>query len=343
MNITAPDKGDKTDIKVNRPGILITAISLILLTLGLYFSYKNHTAKPFLHEAHFTKFFMDTYIEINVLDKDEKKAEKAAEEAFAVFAELDKKYNYYDKNSYLSRINNNEIKEIDDPETAFLIKKGIEFSEKSNGAFDMTLGAVKDLYPFGKKDPIPPERKKIEEALAVSGYKKVRFEGNKLTKPESLKLDPGGILKGYAVDKAIELLRKNGIENALVNAGGNIGVLGSNPKGKPWKIGVENPRTQGEVIAVISLVNKAVATSGDYQRYFFYNGKRYHHILDPSTGEPADKTYGATVTAPDAITTDAYSTAVFVMGKKKGMEFLKKEKLEGIIIDKDGTESNISN
>jgi thiamine biosynthesis lipoprotein len=321
-----------------------------MLTLGFYSTYKNKTkdssAKPNLpnmSEVHFTRFYMDTYIELIVLHKDKQIADKATEEAFAVFDRLDKKYNYYKADSYLSRINRNEITEIDDPETVKILNSGLQFSKITGGAFDMTLGTVKDLYTFGKENPIPPTDEAIKKALSVSGYTKLKIDGNKIDKPEGMKIDPGGILKGYAVDEAVDSLKKNGIENALVNAGGNIRVLGKNTKGETWKIGVENPRAQGDIISLIPLDNLAVATSGDYQRYFFYRGKRYHHILDPSTGKPADKVFSTTITAPEAIITDAYSTAVFVMGKKKGFEFLKSQKLEGMIVDSEGMESTITN
>lgn len=336
--------------------MLLYAISIVLLSIGIYSTYQRriHTYQEFKN----ARFYMDTYIEIIVLSNNKDSAEKAMDKAFNVFAKLDKKFNYNDPESLLGElnrnmderrdINNNREKNtngwiqvetaLEDKELAMLIHKGIEFSKMTGGAFDPTLGAVKDLYPFGAKNPSPPPREAIRKTLEISGYQKLNLSGNGLRKPKGMKIDFGGILKGYAVDEAIDVLKKEGIENALVNAGGNIRVMGKNIKNESWKIGVENPRAPGKIMAVISLDNKAVATSGDYQRYFFFDKVRYHHILDPKTGEPARKAISATVITPDGITSDALSTAVFVMGKRKGIEFLEKHKLDGIIVDENGVE-----
>lgn len=236
----------------------------------------------------------------------------------------------------MNAVNTMLSNKIEDGDLLFVITKGIEMAEKTDGAFDPTLGALKEIYPIGAKDPVPPDNKAITNALKVSGYKKVKLENNCIDKPDGLKFDLGGIIKGHAVEQAAGALDKMGIKNYMVNGGGNITAKGVNLQGKPWRIGVENPRVRGGIIAVIPLDNEAVATSGDYQRYFFYQGKRYHHIIDPKTGRPANMAISATVIAPDSLTADVISTAAFVKGRTEGIKFLEKNRMEGIILDESG-------
>ncbi len=153
---------------------------------------------------------------------------------------------------------------------------------------------------------------------------------------KGMKLDLGGIAKGYAIDKGIDAIRKNGVADALVNAGGDIRTIGESENGQ-WKIGVLHPRENGRIIDTLLMKDISVATSGDYRKYFISGGKRYHHILNPSTGLPTEGVQSVTIIAPFAVDADALATAVFVMGKKNGMKLVEKLKdIEGIIIDSDG-------
>ena len=314
--------------------LILSLIIALILAVGLFFH--HYSPEKRLEEYPITRFYMDTYVEVNIISDDAKKAMEAREAAFQVFKDLETEFNLYNEGSLLNKVNGQSERTLNDENFIKLLNMGMDYSQKTDGAFDMTMGAVRMLYPIGKENPVPPEKAEIDKALAISGYKKISFIDNKLKKPKDLIIDTGGILKGYAVDLAVERIKSLGITDALINGGGNIRVIGKNVKGKPWKIGVQNPRVSGEIIAVLPLNNEAVATSGDYQRYFFYKNIRYHHIMDPVTGEPARNAISATVICPDAVMADAYSTAVFVMGKKKGLEFLNREKLQGIIIDEDG-------
>lgn len=322
--------------------LLVSAVFLFLTIGGLYYRVRterlnrNSPGK----EVRETRFYMDTFVEIIIVSPDKKKAREAMNEAFAVFGELERKFSFYNSHNLLQDTNSRSEVPVSDIDLEAVLSRGFEFAGKTGGRFDITLGAVKQLYPIGKENPKPPERRDVEKALSLSGYKKASLKEGKLTKPQGMLIDTGGILKGYGVDRAIEALQKRGIKNVLVNAGGNIRTLGKNGEGEAWRIGVEHPRAPGsKMIAVLELDNRAVATSGDYQRYFFYDGKRYHHIIDPETGEPANRAISATVIAPDAITADALSTAVFVMGRKEGLKFLEDNGLEGIIIDGNGAEA----
>ncbi len=312
-------------------------VFLIISVVVLIFAIKREDSRQ-KYEIRQTHFFMDTYIEIVAVTtpKDKDKTYKAIQDAFVIFQNLEKKFNFYNHKSYIQWINEQIETPIKDKDLLYLLQYSLDMAKLTQGCFDPTLGALKVLYPIGEENPVPPSPQEIEQALKVSGYKKVHLKGNKLEKPKGLLIDFGGILKGYAVDKAWELMRKRGIKNFIVNGGGNIRVHGNNAKGKPWHIGIENPRNTSKIIGVITLSENAVATSGDYQRYFFYKGKRYHHIIDPKTGYPAYKSISATVIAPTAKLSDALSTAVFVMGREKGISFLEKMNLQGIIIDEKG-------
>ena len=153
---------------------------------------------------------------------------------------------------------------------------------------------------------------------------------------KGMKLDLGGIAAGYAVDKGIDAIKKCGINNALINAGGDIRVTGESENSK-WKIGILHPREENKLINTLTLKDISVTTSGDYRKYFVSGGKRYHHILNPNTGLPTEGVQSVTIIAPLAVDSDALATTVFVLGKNKGMELIEKLKdVEGIIIDSDG-------
>jgi thiamine biosynthesis lipoprotein len=152
-------------------------------------------------------------------------------------------------------------------------------------------------------------------------------------------IDPGGIAKGYAADKAVETLKKNGITSGLVAVAGDIRTFGLKPDRRPWKIGIRNPRArdnEDDVMATVELSGKAISTSGDYERFFMQDGKRYHHILSPKTGRPAPECRSVSVITRDAAFTDAFATGVFVLGPAEGMKVLEKAGFDGLIVDSMG-------
>jgi thiamine biosynthesis lipoprotein len=149
-------------------------------------------------------------------------------------------------------------------------------------------------------------------------------------------IDLGGIAKGYAVDAAIRVLKEKNVESAMVNAGGDIYVLGRK-HGKPWRIGIRHPRRGGEILGIVEVEDKAIVTSGDYERYFFSEGKRYHHILNPKTGYPANECQSVTIVAKKATIADGLATGVFVLGPREGMDLVESlEEVEGVIVNKEG-------
>lgn len=178
----------------------------------------------------------------------------------------------------------------------------------------------------------------LMKKMDVESNKTVELKEKVELKKVGQSIDLGGIAKGYAGDEAIKIYKKHGIESAYINLGGNVVVLGKKPNGKPWKIGIQNPRDiKGKYIGIVEVSDKAVITSGDYERYFEENGKRYHHIFDPNTGYPANSgLISATIITGLSIEGDALSTAVFVLGLEKGIELVESlEGVEGIFITED--------
>jgi len=230
------------------------------------------------------------------------------------------------------------------PELFQLLERSLEYHELTEGKFDITLGKLVELWGFGEGAQSPPRRppppEAIEALLTGRWLKLDREEGTVQLGPTT-ELDLGGIAKGYAVDRAIEVLQKYGVQAALVNAGGDIRVLGGRPGlfgSRPFRIAIQHPREEGEILGIVELEGgQAIATSGDYERYFIYNGVRYHHILDPATGLPAWGCISVTVIAPTATEADALATGVFVLGPERGLALIEQlPQVEGIVVTPEG-------
>jgi FAD:protein FMN transferase len=225
------------------------------------------------------------------------------------------------------------------PDTLSVVRTGLEYSRASGGAFDITIGPVVQLWGIGTEDARVPEEAEIADAVSRVGYEdlEIRPDTNEifLRKP-GMVLDLGGIAKGYAVDEAVRIMTEAGIKHGLVDFGGDIRVIRTRPDGEFWRIGIQDPVNvdRGSYIGVIRLEDTAVVTSGDYERFLDKDGTRYHHILDSETGAPARSSLrSVTVVADNATVADAVSTAVFVMGREAGLEFLNADDtLEGLVV-----------
>jgi thiamine biosynthesis lipoprotein len=199
----------------------------------------------------------------------------------------------------------------------------------TGGVFDITVGPLVELWGFSSKAYRVPRAEEVRAVLPLVGMEKVRFEANNLVLQPGMKLDWGGIAKGWAVDKAARALREIGIVRGFINAGGDLFCWGANPDGRDWRIGIKHPRQRG-YLGVLSIRDKGVATSGDYQRYFERDGIRYHHIFDPTSGYPARERQSVTVIGPEAMLCDALATALFVSPQPEAI--LKKYPEYGAII-----------
>ncbi len=222
-------------------------------------------------------------------------------------------------------------------ELFLLVQRSLDISVLTRGAFDITYDSVGKHYDFRRRQR--PDEATVEEEKGLIDYRLVELDEAGRTiqfKAAGVRINLGGIAKGYFVERGVDILKSRGVSNAIVTAGGDSRLLGDR-RGKPWGIGIRDPRVDGEVAMQLPLVDEAISTSGDYERYFDEDGVRYHHILAPSTGEPAEGVHSATVIGPDAVMTDALSTSVFVMGVDEGLRLIASlPDYESIVIDADG-------
>ncbi len=224
-------------------------------------------------------------------------------------------------------------------ELATIIAHGIEMGHLSRGAFDITYAGAGQLWKFKKRPFTIPDPVAIENALQNVGYQRVKVDIGDATVslPQKAKIGLGGIAKGYGVDRAMAVLMDYGVKHAVVNAGGDMKLLGLN-FGKPWEVAIKHPRKREVAMATVNVSNTCIVTSGDYERFFEIDGQRYHHIIDPRTGYPGEGCLSATVIAPDAEYADALATALAVLGPTEGLKIVESlDRVEAILVDLDGT------
>lgn len=283
-----------------------------------------------------TRFMMGTLVDV-VLYADKEIAPEAAGQAFERVLRVEAVAHPSKEGSPLFQIRQGKGAHIEG-DLARILETAMDVSRATSGAFDPTLGELVHLWGLGRDDPHLPDPGEIEDALDKTGYDHVPA-GQCCPEGLAIWFDLGGVAKGYAVDDAVRALKEAGVKAGIVNAGGDLRSFGVRPRRGYWKIGVQDPDNPQELAGVLEVKEAAVATSGDYQRYFEEDGIRYHHILDPATGYPAHTGLrGTTVIASDCATADALATAVFVMGPEKGLVLLESwEGAEGVLITDDGT------
>lgn len=273
---------------------------------------------------------MGTRIYVELWLDDAARGAAAVDAVIASMHEVDALMSTYKPESQLSRVNARaalEPVEVD-RELFDVIRASLEFSQLTGGAFDVTYASVGYLYDFRARQR--PTEAQISAALPGVDWRNVRLDPAALTvrfeKP-GMRIDLGGIAKGYAVDRAIALLQARGVAHALVTAGGDSRLIGDR-FGRPWIVGIRHPDDAKRIITRIPLVDTAMSTSGDYERYFDENGVRYHHIIDPKTGHSASKVRSATILAPTAMQTDGLSKTAFVLGAEEALKII--EKIPGV-------------
>jgi thiamine biosynthesis lipoprotein len=221
---------------------------------------------------------------------------------------------------------------------AQVIAIALECGRVTNGAFDVSYFPLRPLWNYKAEHPSLPSDEEIRAALARVDYRRVRvdLEHDTVEMPAGFCIDLGGIAKGYGVDRAMDVLLAQGIQNGLIQAGGDTKALGRK-FGKPWQIAIKNPRRPGDVFAMLPVVNQCVQTSGDYERFLEIDGKRYHHIIDPRTGRPSAGCMSATVIGPEATFADGIATAMCVLGPEAGMAIIEQlERVEAVLVGMDG-------
>lgn len=275
-----------------------------------------------------TDFALDTVVTITVYNEDD---ESVLEEPFNLIRRLNEKLDAFSESSEVSAINQKAgIEGVKVSEDTFkLIKQGLIYGEKTDGKFDITIGPLVDLWNIKEPEKgIVPNKESIETARAKVDYRKVLLNDTEQTiflKEPGMKINLGAIAKGYIGDRVKTQMEEAGIEHAVINLGGNVVLIGGKDKRTAFNVGVENPEnTSGDPIGMLTISDKSIVTSGDYQRYFVgENGKRYHHIIDPKTGYPAESgLHQVTIVTDSSTDADALSTSLFLMGMDKSKDYL---------------------
>mgnify|MGYP001823910092 FL=1 len=315
----------------NRP--LIIGLIFLLLALGWLRARSTDT-----EQLRRSQLMMGTIVEIVASGESRGQLEAAIDDAIAEMARLDRLLSRYYQDSDVTRLSQSDKGGRVAPETAAVIALGLDVARRSNGAFDLTLGRLKTLWRLDDESPVVPEHAAIERAIAGIGPRSLELNGRHLIKRSpQLMVDLGGVAKGYIVDRAIGVLKQHAITDAAVNAGGDMYLLGQHPE-HPWRIGIQHPRQQGGILATVQVRDRAVVTSGDYERFFEQDGQRYHHIYNPQTGLPARGCQSATVITDSVALGDALATAIFVLGPQEGLELLADyPNAEGLIVAADGS------
>ncbi len=320
----------------NRP--LIIGLLVVLLALTWW------RLQPEDEEIRRSQLMMGTVVEIMAGGQGFDKLDAAVDAAFAEMARLDKLLSSHNPDSDVSRLSQSDHGGDVAAATAEVIALGLEVAQRSDGAFDLTLGRLKSLWGFDQETPTVPNRDALATALAGIGPEALSLEGQQVNKrAPQLQVDLGGIAKGYAVDRAIAVLKQYGVTSAAVNAGGDMYLLGQRSRRAKhperfWRIGLQHPRQKDAVLETVQVRDRAVVTSGDYERFFEQDGIRYHHIFDPQSGLPARGCQSVTIIADSVALGDALATAVFVLGPQAGLLLLTQyPQAEGLIVATDGS------
>ena len=304
---------------------------------AVVFLLATHDAAAAWHEDQAA--IMGTGMRVELWSEDEAEARAAIASVWREMRRIDRLMSTYKQDSEISAVNRDAAKRpvAVGAELLGLIAESLELSRLTDGAFDITYASVGYLYDYraGRR----PTDAEIDAALPAVDWRHVRIDENARTiffAAPGVRIDLGGIAKGYAVERAAALLRARGIEHAIVTAGGDSRIVGDR-RGKPWIVGIRDPRASGRMVARLPLVDEAISTSGDYERFFEADGVRFHHIIAPASGRPASQVRSATVIGPNATRTDGLSTSVFVLGPERGLALIDSlPDVEAVIVDAHG-------
>jgi thiamine biosynthesis lipoprotein len=282
---------------------------------------------------------MGTAISVELWHEEREQGTALTQAVLDEMQRIDNLMSTYKPDSELSYINDNAagVPVTVSTELLSLIIRSLDYSVITAGAFDITYASAGQYYDYrnGKK----PSDRQLEQALPAINYRHVKIDPQASTiefLQQGVRIDLGGIAKGYAVDRSMEILQSAGVENAIVSAGGDSRVIGRRWD-RPWNVGIRNPRNKDSIVSMIPLENSAISTSGDYERYFEEDGIRYHHILNPGTGKSSHEVHSSSIIGSVATDTDALSTSVFVLGVNEGLQLINSiPDTEAVIIDNQG-------
>ena len=304
--------------------------------MAAFFGFSIPSAAEWLGDA---RPMMGTEVSVLLWHDDSEAGERLVEQVFDEAARIDRLMSTYKEDSQISAINRRAADEpvVAGDELFSIIRRSLDLSELTLGAFDITYESVGQHYDF--RDRRRPDAATVEEERKLIDFRFVDLDqpsGTVFFHKQGVRINLGGIAKGYVVERGVDILKISGVENAIVTAGGDSRLLGDR-RGQPWMVGIRDPRNDGQVAISVPLENEAISTSGDYERYFEEGDVRYHHIIQPRTGAPASGVHSATVLGPDAVMTDALSTAVFVLGVDQGLRLIATlPDYESIVIDDAG-------
>lgn len=286
-----------------------------------------------------TRAIMGTEVSVNLWHDDNAAGRELVAAVFAEAERIDRLMSTYIDTSRISDVNRLAASAavVTGDELFQLIRRSLDISVLTHGAFDITYDSVGQYYDFGEHRR--PDAETVEAERQHIDYRLVEMDqaaGTVRFREPGVRINLGGIAKGYFVERGVDILRSGGVENGIVTAGGDSKLLGDR-RGRPWMIGIRDPRNDGQVAISVPLEDEAISTSGDYERYFEEDGVRYHHIIEPNSGTPATGVQSATVFGPDAVLTDALSTSVFIMGVDRGLRLIGSlPDYESIVIDAEG-------
>lgn len=286
-----------------------------------------------------TDAVMGTEVYVQLWHNDSQQANLHIDAVMQDMHRIDALMSTYKSDSEISRVNDQAaLVPVEVSEELFeLVQQALALGHMTQGAFDVTYASVGKFFDFrNKQKPSPEQIKRGLQAISLNhvvldeSLRTIRF-----THPD-VRIDLGGIAKGHAVERAVGYLRKSGIQHAIVTAGGDSRVLGDH-RGRPWAVGIQNPRADDKLAARLPLQDEAISTSGDYERFFIVDGQRFHHIMEPGSGKTAREVRSVTVIGPNATVTDALSTGVFVLGTERGLALINTlPNFEAIVIDANG-------
>ncbi len=285
---------------------------------------------------------MGSRFDITVVAESEAQANAYIDLAVSEISRIEQKISSWDPNSETSRIIENAgIQAVQvDTELFDLIARAIKISELTEGAFDITYASMDRIWKYDGSMKKLPTEEEVKQSVKNVGYKNIVLDQEHQTvflKKKGMRIGFGAIGKGYAADKAKQLLISKGVKAGIMNASGDLTTWGTQPDGSPWMVGITNPLNKDKVFSWFPLDNNAVVTSGNYEKFVEFNGKRYSHIIDPRTGWPVSGLTSVTIFAPKAELADALATSVFVMGRETGIDFINQLPLvECVIVDDQG-------
>lgn len=290
-----------------------------------------------LYKVSETQLAMGTFVSMTLLHPSRDQAEKAIETAFEEIDRLTRNMSRFDQTTAIAQLNREGRLADVPPDMVKVVRRALAYHRISNGAFDISVKPVVDLFKdkFSGKKPTPPTQKEMREALLLVDASKIHFEGSAIVlKKPGMGITLDGIAKGYIVDMASEVLSKHHIENYLINAGGDIRTMGRRQDGKPWTVAVQDPLKKQQYPDKIHMTDGAIATSGNYEVYFDRE-KMFHHIVNPATGFSPNASTSVSVLAETAMDADALSTSVFVMQPERGIRFVNSlPKCECLVVEK---------